>query len=134
MSQNDDYPLSDADWDEINNEPSYQKKIDMIQAKIKDRWSSLSAEAKRRVRDDVMELRKEFIKSRWSEKQFKEALRLQRVSKTRELTDEEKKKFSDIVRFGLDDAQRAELEKNLYANGFRIPREGRTTKVPGSDA
>ena len=23
MSQNDDYPLSDADWDEINDEPSY---------------------------------------------------------------------------------------------------------------
>lgn len=77
MSQNNDYPLSDADWDEINAEPSYQKKIEMIQAKIKDRWSSLSAEAKRRVRDDVNELRKEFIKSRWSERQFKEALRLQ---------------------------------------------------------
>ena len=76
MSQNDDYPLSDADWDEINDEPSYQKKIEMIQAKIQDRWSSLSAEAKRRVRDDVNELRKEFIKSKWSERKFKEALRL----------------------------------------------------------
>ena len=134
MSQNDDYPLSDADWDEINDEPSYQKKIGMIQAKIQDRWSSLSAEAKRRVRDDVNELRKEFIRSRWSEKQFKEALRLQQISKKRELTDEEKKKFSDIVRFDLDDSQRAELEKNLYANGFRIPREGNTAKVPASDA
>ena len=134
MSQNDDYPLSDADWDEINDEPSYQKKIEMIQAKIQDRWSSLSAEAKRQVRDDVNELRKEFIRSRWSEKKFKEALRLQQISKKRELTDEEKKKFSDIVRFDLDDAQRAELEKNLYANGFRIPREGHTARVPASDA
>ena len=134
MSQNDDYPLSDADWDEINDEPSYQKKIEMIQAKIQDRWSSLSAEAKRQVRDDVNELRKEFIRSRWSEKQFKEALRLQQISKKRELTDEEKKKFSDIVRFNLDDSQRAELEKNLYVNGFRIPREGNTAKVPASDA
>lgn len=106
----------------------------MIQAKIQDRWSSLSAEAKRLVRDDVNELRKEFIRSRWSEKKFKEALRLQQISKKRELTDEEKKKFSDIVRFDLDDSQRAELEKNLYANGFRIPREGNTAKVPASDA
>ena len=64
------------------------------------------------MRDDVNELRKEFIKSKWSEKQFKEALRLQQISKKRELTDEEKKKFSDIVRFDLDDSQRAELEKN----------------------
>ena len=48
----------------------------MIQAKIQDRWSSLSAEAKRLVRDDVNELRKEFIKSKWSERKFKEALRL----------------------------------------------------------
>ena len=30
MSQNNDYPLSDTDWDEINAEPSYQKKIEMI--------------------------------------------------------------------------------------------------------
>ena len=86
------------------------------------------------MRDDVNELRKEFIKSKWSEKKFKEALRLQQISKKRELTDEEKKKFSDIVRFDLDDLQRAELEKNLYANGFRIPREGNTARVPASDA
>ena len=77
MAQNDDYPLSDADWAEINDQPSYQKKIDMIQAKIKDRWSSLSPEAKRQVRADVMDLRQEFIRSRWNEKRFKEALRLQ---------------------------------------------------------
>ena len=134
MSQNDDYPLSDADWDEINDEPSYQKKIEMIQAKIQDRWSSLSAEAKRQVRDDVNELRKEFIRSRWSEKKFKEALRLQQASRTRALTKDEEKKFADIIRFDLDDAQREMLQKNLYANGFRIPREGRKTRVPSSDA
>jgi hypothetical protein len=66
--------------------------------------------------------------------QFREALRLQAISKKRELTDKEKEKFSQIVRFSLDDAQRAELEKNLYANGFRIPREGIKTRVPASDA
>lgn len=134
MSQNDDYPLSDADWDEINDEPSYQKKIEMIQAKIQDRWSSLSAEAKRQVRDDVNELRKEFIRSRWSEKKFREALRLQQTSRKRALTKDEEKKFADIVKFDLDDAQREMLQKNLYANGFRIPREGFKTRVPASDA
>ena len=134
MAQNDDYPLSDADWAEINDQPSYQKKIDMIQAKIKDRWSSLSPEAKRQVRADVMDLRQEFIKSRWNEKRFKEALSLQRASRTRALTKDEEKKFADIVRFDLDDAQREMLQKNLYANRFRIPREGRRTRVPASDA
>lgn len=134
MAQNDDYPLSDADWAEINDQPSYQKKIDMIQAKIKDRWSSLSPEAKRQVRADVMDLRQEFIKSRWSEKRFKEALRLQQASRTRALNKDEEKKFADIVRFDLDDAQREILQKNLYANRFRIPREGRRTRVPASDA
>lgn len=104
MSQNDDYPLSDADWAEINDQPSYQKKIEMIQAKIQDRWSSLSAEAKRQVRDDVNELRKEFIGSRWSEKKFREALRLQQTSRKRALTKDEEKKFADIVKFDLDDA------------------------------
>ena len=106
----------------------------MIQAKIQDRWSSLSAEAKRQVRDDVNELRKEFIRSRWSEKKFKEALRLQQASRTRALTKDEEKKFADIIRFDLDDAQREMLQKNLYANGFRIPREGHKTRVPSSDA
>ena len=134
MSQNDDYPLSDADWAEINDQPSYQKKIDMIQAKIKGRWSSLSPEAKRQVRADVMDLRREFIRSRWSEKRFKEALSLQRASRTRALTPAEEKKFADIVKFDLDDAQRDRLQKNLYANRFRIPREGRRTRVPASDA
>ena len=38
------------------------------------------------------------------------------------------------MRFDLDDSQRAELEKNLYVNGFRIPREGNTARVPASDA
>ena len=109
MSQNDDYPLSDADWAEINDQPSYQKKIDMIQAKIKDRWSSLSPEAKRQVRADVMDLRQEFIRSRWNEKRFKEALRLQQTSRKRALTPAEEKKFADIVKFDLDDAQRARL-------------------------
>ena len=104
MAQNDDYPLSDADWAEINDQPSYQKKIDMIQAKIKDRWSSLSPEAKRQVRADVMDLRQEFIRSRWSEKRFKEALRLQQTSRKRALTKDEEKKFADIVKFDLDDA------------------------------
>ena len=134
MVQNDDYPLSDADWAEINDQPSYQKKIDMIQAKIKDRWSSLSPEAKRQVRADVMDLRQEFIRSRWSEKRFKEALRLQQTSRKRALTPAEEKKFADIVKFDLDDAQREMLQKNLYANGFRIPREGFKTRVPASDA
>ena len=109
MAQNDDYPLSDADWAEINDQPSYQKKIDMIQAKIKDRWSSLSPEAKRQVRADVMDLRQEFIRSRWNEKRFKEALRLQQTSRKRALTKDEEKKFADIVKFDLDDAQRARL-------------------------
>ena len=134
MAQNDDYPLSDADWAEINDQPSYQKKIDMIQAKIKDRWSSLSPEAKRQVRADVMDLRQAFIRSRWNEKRFKEALRLQQTSRKRALTKDEEKKFADIVKFDLDDAQREMLQKNLYANGFRIPREGFKTKVPASDA
>jgi len=134
MSQNDDYPLSDADWDEIDAEPSYQKKIEMIQAKVKDRWSSLSPEAKRQIRGDVDDLRRKFLESRWSEKQFEAALRLQRISRKRALTADEEKKFSQIVQFGLDDEQRERLEDNLYSNGFRIPREGRTATVPASSA
>ena len=76
----------------------------MIQAKIKDRWSSLSPEAKRQVRADVMDLRQEFIRSRWNEKRFKEALRLQQTSRKRALTKDEEKKFADIIKFDLDDA------------------------------
>lgn len=38
------------------------------------------------------------------------------------------------MRFSLDDMQRDQLEKNIYANRFRIPREGRTTRVPASNA
>ena len=134
IEQNDDYPLSDKDWDEINAEPDYGKKIEMIQAKIGERWASLSPEAKRQIRDDVTELRAELIKSRWSDMQFKEALRLQRLSREKELNDKEKEKFARIVKYSLDDTQRSKLLSNLYANGYRIPRLGRTTIVPHSDA
>ena len=56
-----------------------------------------------------MDLRQEFIRSRWNEKRFKEALRLQQTSRKRALTPAEEKKFADIVKFDLDDAQRARL-------------------------
>lgn len=94
----------------------------------------MSPEAKRKVRADVDELRRGLLRQRRSEMSWEEALRLQRISKKRELTPAEKEKFGKIVRFDLDDAQRARLENNLYANGFRIPREGRSATVPASDA
>lgn len=132
IQNNDDYPLSDADWAEINEQPSCQMKIQMIKDKIGDKWQSLSAEAKRQVRADIEDLRLELLKSGWSERKFKEALRLQKISKKRELTPEEYEKFKHIVQFDLDDKQRHELEKNTSVNGYSISREGKTTKVPNS--
>jgi hypothetical protein len=51
-------------------------KIQMIKDKIGDKWQSLSAEAKRQIRSDIEDLRLELLKSGWSERKFKEALRL----------------------------------------------------------
>jgi hypothetical protein len=109
-------------------------KIQMIKDKIGDKWQSLSAEAKRQVRADIEDLRLELLKSGWSERKFKEALNLQKISKKRELTPEEYEKFKHIVQFDLDDKQRHELEKNTSVNGYKISREGRTTIVPSSKA
>jgi hypothetical protein len=109
MSQNEDYPLTDADWEEITDEPSYEKKIEIIRSKVEDRWSSLSAEAKRQIRADIDSLRKELLQSKWSENRFREAVRLQDLTKTRELTPEEQEKFEHIIRFDLDDVQRGKL-------------------------
>jgi hypothetical protein len=72
-------------------------KIQMIKDKIGDKWQSLSAEAKRQVRADIEDLRLELLKSGWSERKFKEAIRLQKISKKRELTPEEYESFKHIV-------------------------------------
>jgi hypothetical protein len=49
MSKDDDYPLSDEDWEEINSQGDYDKKIELIKNKVQEKWSSLSAEAKRKI-------------------------------------------------------------------------------------
>jgi len=134
MAQNDDYPISDEEWDEIDRLKSPGEKIAAIRKKVEPRWQSLSAEAKRKIRADIDFLRDKIFKSSWSKKQYEEALRLQRESRKRELTPEEKERFAYIIRFGLDDVQRGKLRNNLVANGFQIPREGRKTIVPKSDA
>lgn len=134
MADGDDYPLSDDDWDQIMEQPTFGQKVDMIQDKVKDRWDGLSPEARRRIRSEILDLRKQLLQSAWNERQFKEALRLQGVSKERELTDKEMEKFGAIIRFNLTDEQRARLLKNVYQNGYRVPRGGRTAVVPSSDA
>jgi hypothetical protein len=76
MSKDDDYPLSDEDWEEINSQDNYDKKIELIKNKVQEKWSSLSAEAKRKIQADISELRKDMLKNKWSDMKFKEALRL----------------------------------------------------------
>lgn len=134
MSKDDDYPLSDEDWEEINSQDDYDKKIELIKNKVQEKWSSLSAEAKRKIQADISELRKDMLKNKWSDMKFKEALRLQKLSQKRELTDKELERFEHIIKYDLDDMQRHELEKNLTVNGYRISREGTKTRVPYSDA
>ena len=125
MKADPDYPLTDADWEEIDSLDSVADKVEAI--KNLTGFDRLTGKARENVQADIDFLEGMAKQQEASEKWFKRAAAIQKASWQRELTPAEIKEFTDILNTKLDDFQKTVLLDIPFKEGYH---EVFTTHVP----